>query len=115
MKITRRSIYEVDVAKMRDVVYLLAPIDVSNGRGGTTRTYNTPIQVFGLVHPGGNTRELQEANLTYDNVITVYIRYYAALDQTYKLRFNGDDYTIHKSSDVDSKRRFLQLLCYTKA
>jgi len=117
MKILRRSIYTIDGGEMRDLVTLCPPTYTANGRGGETVTYpsGNQITVYALVHPGGNTRQLQEANLTYDNIITVYIRYNAALTSNWKVSFNGAIYSIHKSSDVDSKRRFIQLLCFAKA
>lgn len=116
MKILRRSIYQIDGGEMRDIVILQPPTYTSDGRGGETVTYPSQNQltVYALVHPGGNVRELQEANLTYDNIITVYIRYNANLNSNWKVSFQGDIYAIHKSSDVDSKRRFIQLLCYAK-
>lgn len=116
MKILRRSIYQVDMGEMRDLVTLAPPTYTSNGRGGETVTYPSGNQstVFALVHPGGNARELQEANLTYDNIITVYIRYNASLNSNWKVIYQGATYAIHKSSDVDAKRRFIQLLCYAK-
>lgn len=116
MKILRRSIYQVDAGEMRDLVTLAPPTYTDNGRGGETVTYVSGDQstVYALVHPGGNARELQEANLTYDNIITVYIRYNANLNSNWKLIYQGDTYVIHKSSDVDAKRRFIQLLCYAK-
>lgn len=112
MKI-RGNINEIDVAKMRDIVYLMPPTDTSDGRGGINRVYSTEIQVFAIVNPGGNARELQEQNLTYDNIITVFIRWYD-LDQTYRIKYRDVEYTLHKSSDVDAKKRFLKLLCYAK-
>jgi len=107
------AINELSVSKMRDIVYLMPPTDVADGRGGVTRTYPTEVQLFALVSPGGNARELQENNLTYDNVITVYIRWYD-LNNTFRVKYRDVQYTLHKSSDVDAKKRFLKLLCYAK-
>ena len=117
MKILRRSIYQVDAGEMRDIVVLQPPTYTANGRGGEVVTYPNGnfVTVYALVHPGGNARELQEANLTYDNIITIYIRYNSSLNSNWKVSYNGAIYSIHKSSDVDAKRRFIQLLCYAKA
>jgi SPP1 family predicted phage head-tail adaptor len=117
MQILRRSIYKIDGGEMRDLVILQPPTYTPNGRGGETVTYPSGnfITAYALVHPGGNARELQEANLTYDNIITIYIRYNSALNSNWKVSYDGDIYSIHKSSDVDAKRRFIQLLCYAKS
>ena len=115
MKILHRSIYEIDAGEMREIVYLLEPIETADGRGGFDVTYKSPVAVFALVHPGGNVRELQEANLTYDNIITIYMRYNDSLTEGWKINYRGDIYTLHKSSDVDAKKRFLQISAYTKA
>ena len=116
MKILRRSIYNIDIGQMRDLVHLMPPTDVRDSRGGVTRVWRDydKIEAFALVHPGGNERSLQEANLTYDNIITVYVRWNEQLDNGWKIRYDGSDYTIHKSSNVDAKKRFIQLLCYSK-
>jgi len=117
MKILRRAIYTIDGGEMRDLVTLCPPTYTADGRGGENVTYPDvdKIQVYALVHPGGNVRELQEANLTYDNILTIYLRYNANLNSNWKVYYQGVYYAIHKSSDVDAKRRFIQLLAYAKA
>ena len=116
MKIIRRSIQTIDVGMMRDIVQLMPPTDTPNGRGGIDRVWKDydMKQVYALVHPGGNERSLQEANLTYDNIITVYIRWDESLESSWKVRYDGSDYTIHKSSNVDARKRLIQLTCYAK-
>ena len=116
MKIQRRSISTIEIGQMRDIVQLMPPTDTPNGRGGINRQYldYDMVQVYGLVHPGGNERSLQEANLTFDNIITVYIRWQENLDSSWKIRYDGYDYTIHKASNIDARKRFIEILCYTK-
>ena len=116
MKILRRGIYVIDVGEMRNIVTLKPPTITTGTRGNETLTFPEAdwIQAYALVHPGGNERSLQEAGLTYDNIITVYIRYNADLKSNWKLNYDGFDYAIHKSSNVDAKNRFIELLCYAK-
>lgn len=114
MKITRRYIQQIDTGEMREIVGMMSPIETADGRGGFSVTYSAAQDVYALIHPGGNERELQESNLTYDNIITLYIRW-MDITEGWKISYRGDIYTIHKSSDVDSKKRFLQILAYTKA
>jgi SPP1 family predicted phage head-tail adaptor len=116
MKILRRSIQVIDIGEMRDIVILKAPTIMVGTRGNENLTYPESgwISAYALVKPGGNERSLQEANLTYDNIITVYIRWNSSLQSNWKVRYDGFDYTIHKSSNVDAKKRFIELLCYAK-
>ena len=116
MKILRRGIRVIDIGEMRNIITLKPPTITVGERGNETLTFPEAdwVQSYALVHPGGNERSLQEANLTYDNIITVYIRYNADLKSNWKLNYDGFDYTIHKSSNVDAKNRFIELLCYAK-
>lgn len=116
MKILRRSIYTIDIGEMRNLITLKPPTITVGTRGNEVITYPSGnwISAYSLVHPGGNERALQEAGLTYDNIITVYIRYTASLRSNWKINYDGFDYTIHTSSNVDAKNRFVQLLCYAK-
>ena len=116
MKILRRSIFSIDIGEMRDIVILKPPTITAGVRGNEILTYPEVnwVSAYALVHPGGNERSLQEANLTYDNIVTIYIRWNGNLQSNWKVRYDGFDYTIHQSSNVDAKKRFIQLLCYAK-
>ena len=116
MKILRRSIYTIDIGEMRNLITLKPPTITTGTRNNQVYTYPEVnwISAYALVHPGGNERSLQEAGLTYDNIITAYIRYNADLKSDWKIAYDGFDYTIHTSSNVDAKNRFIQLLCYAK-
>lgn len=116
MKILRRSIQTIDIGEMRNLVTLKPPTITIGTRGNEILTFPEAnwISAYALVHPGGNERSLQESGLTYDNIVTIYIRYNANLKSNWKIAYDGFDYTIHKSSNIDAKNRFIQLLCYAK-
>lgn len=115
MKIQTRTASVLDTGQLRDIVYLIPPTDTQTGRE-IVRTWETADQrqVFARVDPGGNAREIQQLGITYDNIITVYIRWFAGLNDNWRLVFRGDNYTIHKDSDINSAQRFYKLTCYTK-
>jgi len=115
MKIIHRYISTIDVGQFRDIIQIIPPIDTSSF-GNISRVFNTANaqSQYALVHPGGNARQLQQDNVVYDNIITVYIRYTSTLMSNWQLIYDGAPYTIHKSSNVDAKNRFTQLLCYSK-
>ena len=116
MKILRRSIQVIDIGEMRDIIILKPPTITVGERNNQVYSYPEAdwINAYALVHPGGNERSLQEANLTYDNIVTIYIRWDENLQSDWKVSYDGFDYTIHKSSNIDAKKRFIQLLCYAK-
>lgn len=116
MKIERRYIPSISIGQMRDLVTLLVPTITTVTRNNKAVTYpvEDQIEVYAVVHPGGNERSLQEANFTYDDIITVYIRYNGNLANNWKIRYAGSDYTIHKVSNVDAVNRFQQIMCYSK-
>ena len=115
MKIRLRSIQEIDAGKMRTPIRFLPPTQ-TNFYGNTQITYDlaNAIDVMAVVHPGGNARQLQEAGLTFDNIVTMYVRYIPNLDNNWKIVLDGFDYYIHKTSDVDHKQRYYQILAYSK-
>lgn len=115
MKITRRTIQTIDIGQFRDIVTMTPPTDVRDGRD-VKRVFNPADaqEYYALVHPGGNVRDLQEAQVVYDNAITVYIRWDDVVRENWRLTYAGDDYTVHKSSNVDARNRFMQMLCYSK-
>lgn len=116
MKIRLRSIQEIDAGKMRTPIRLLPPTQITDYRGGYNVGYDllNAIDVMAAVHPGGNERALQEAGLTFDNIVTIYIRYIDTLNNDWKIILDGYDYFIHKTSDVDHKHRYYQILAYSK-
>jgi SPP1 family predicted phage head-tail adaptor len=113
MKFTKRNINSIDVAKMRDVIYLMTPTIISDGRGGQTRTY-TETQVFTFFIPGRNLRQLQEEGLTFDKMGTFFIRFNSDVVETWKIKYDGLEYTIHGVENVDAVNRFTQIVAYTK-
>jgi SPP1 family predicted phage head-tail adaptor len=113
MKFTKRNISSIDVAKMRDIASLMQPTIILDGRGGQTITY-TETDVFTFFIPGKNLRQLQEAQLTFDKMGTFFIRFNSDVTETWKIKYAGDEYTIHGVENVDAVSRFTQIVAYTK-
>jgi SPP1 family predicted phage head-tail adaptor len=113
MRLTKRNITVIDVAKMRDVIMLMEPTIVNDGRGGQERTY-TETEVFCFFIPGKNLRQLQEEGLTFDKMGTFYMRFNSSIVETWKVKYKGLEYTIHGVEDVDAVQRFTQIVAYTK-
>jgi hypothetical protein len=90
MKFTKRNISSIDVAKMRDIASLMQPTIILDGRGGQTITY------------------------TETDVFTFFIRFNSDVTETWKIKYAGDEYTIHGVENVDAVSRFTQIVAYTK-
>lgn len=116
MKILRRYTLAVTVGEMRNIITLKPPTITTGARGNEICTYPELnwVTAYAFVRPGNNIRALQEANLTYDNIVSIYMRYNSDLQNNWLIGYGGFDYTIHQSTDVDAVKRFIDLLCYVK-
>ena len=114
MKLTKRHINSIDVAKMRDVIKLMEPTITDDGRGGSGDTSFIETEVFALFVPGRNLRQLQESGLTFDKMGTFYIRFNNSIIENWKVKYKGLEYIIHGVEDVDAVGRFTQIVAYTK-
>ena len=116
MKILRRYTLAITVGEMRNLITLKPPTITTGVRNNQIYTYDPAnyISCYAFVRPGGNIRALQEANLTYDNIVSIYMRYNPDLKSDWLIHYDGFDYTIHQSTNVDAVNRFIDLLCYTK-
>ena len=104
----------IDIGQLRNQITFLIPTQTVGERGNITLTYPTTKTVYARVTPGGNDRSLQEANLTYDEIMTVIVRYDSDFKESWKIRFNNIQYTIHSSTNIDHYNRFIEILCYAK-
>ena len=116
MKIQRRYTQAITVGEMRNIITLKPPTITVGTRGNEVYTYPEAnwISCYAFVRPGGNERSLQEANLTYDNIVSIYMRYRSDLKSNWLINYDGFDYTIHQSTNVDAVNRFIDLICYAK-
>lgn len=116
MKILRRYTTAITVGEMRNLITLKPPTITVGERNNQIYTYPEAnwIDVYAFVRPGNNIRALQEANLTYDNIVSIYMRYNADMKNDWLIGYDGFDYTIHQSTNVDSVKRFIDVLCYAK-
>jgi hypothetical protein len=101
---------------MRNLITLKPPTITVGTRGNEVVTYPEDdwISCYAFVRPGNNIRALQEANLTYDNIVSIYMRYNANLKGNWLIAYDGFDYTLHSSTNVDAVNRFIDVLCYAK-
>lgn len=110
----KRSINSVSVGELDRVVTLLEPTIVSNGRGGYNPPTYTETDVYAMVKPFRDTRGLQESGLTFNEAVRVIIRFGTSVTPNWKISIDGDDYTIHTVEDIDKKKQFTEIICYTK-
>lgn len=115
MKINRRN-KNLGLGDFRNIITLKPPTYTDNGRGGSTVVFNEAnyIQVYAKVLPGSKERNLQQEQLTFDNIIDVYFRYISELNSDWKIEYEGKDYTIQSSANVDSVNRFWYITAYVK-
>lgn len=111
VKQTRR---EISIGELRNAIYLMEP---EQDTGFNTRiTYPEELQIldFCKVIPGSGTRQLQEANVAFDDVITFYIRYRRGVSVTWRFKYNDLIWTPHYITNMDGVNRFFEILAYTK-
>lgn len=110
----QRSINSVSVGQLDRVVTLLQPTVVANNRGGSAPPTFTESDVYAMVKPFRDTRGLEESGITYNEAVRVIIRYAPTVTPDWKISIDGNDYTIHTAEDIDKKKQFTEIICYTK-
>lgn len=110
----QRSINSVSVGQLDRVVTLLQPTVVANNRGGSAPPTYAESDVYAMVKPFRDTRGLEESGITYNEAVRVIIRYEPTVTPDWKISIDGSDYTIHTAEDIDKKKQFTEIICYTK-
>lgn len=93
-------------------IVLRVPNMVTDGEGGFTTTFSNGTTLWGMFVPVQQDRVLNELSLSFNLSARVYIRYPLTFDNTYKLRINTVDYTIHSIVDIENKKQFYEITCY---
>lgn len=110
----QRSINSVSVGQLDRVVTLLQPTVVANNRGGSAPPTYTETDVYAMVQPFRDTRGLEESGITFNEAVRVILRYSETVTPDWKISIDGADYTIHTVEDINKKKQFTEIICYTK-
>lgn len=117
MKLYKKNI-TISADDLKDVCTLYEPSRAAGERGRTITTYTSRGAVNCQFTPNRGSRALQEAQLTYNEVATIRIRYnydYPGINADWQVEFNGKRYTVHSVEDMYNRHQYLELLAYTKA
>lgn len=112
MKLGKAKSVYIDANTMTRQVLLYAPTRTSDGEGGYTTTFTLQSTVWGDLRPDNKSRELDEAELQFDQRNRLYIRYGVTIDDNYQIEVEGQRYTIHSIKDVENQHRFLEIIMY---
>ena len=112
MKLGKAKSFYIDANTMTRQVLLYAPTRTSDGEGGYTTTFTLQSTVWGDLRPDNKSRELDEAELQFDQRNRLYIRYGVTIDDNYQIEVEGQRYTIHSIKDVENQHRFLEIIMY---
>lgn len=100
-----------DPGILRQSLELQSFTDISDGRGGFSRTWSTTATLFASVKPASASRQIIAGTpqLIVTHQITIRYRDDISFDQ----RFVSDErvFDIHAIYDVDETKRFLLCLC----
>ena len=113
MRIKRHTGLTVDATTFRQIVGVYIPSYTSDGRGGETVSYSLLTQLYADVQSETDTRTLQELGFTVNDIYKVRTRF-VNITNAAKILWNGNYYTIHKTSDLGLRQRYLEIICYTK-
>ena len=113
MKLTRK--HSINAGDLKDRLTLLMPTVVTDGRGGSNTTYADYATVWCKATPHHNTKSLEEGQVIYYDAFRFNIRYSEVpLNGTWKIRFNGREYTIHTIDDIENRYQYLEIIAYSK-
>ena len=113
MKLIRKN--TISAGSLKDRLTLLMPTVTPDGRGGSSTVYSTEYAVWCKATPANNTRALDEAQVIYYDAFRFTVRTSELnLNGTWKIRFNGREYTIHTIDDIENRYQYLSILAYSK-
>jgi len=93
-------------------IILMEPTTITDSEGGFSVSYNIGTTIWGMFIPLGQDRQLLSAEVTFTDSAKVYVRIPLTIDQTYKLRINGLDYTIHSIANLENKYQYYEIKIY---
>ena len=110
MKIKGRP-QSLTTESLREPVVTLVPTSTYNtATGNTTVTFAIVDTIWGMYLPENQNRNDEQMQVTFIISARVYIRYGITINDTYKLRIRGSDYTIHSIVDVDNRHEFYEII-----
>jgi SPP1 family predicted phage head-tail adaptor len=113
MKLIRKN--SINAGDLKDRLTLLMPTVLPDGRGGSSTVYVSEFTVWCKATPHHNTRALDEAQVIYYDAFRFTIRTSELnLNGTWKIRFNGREYTIHTIDDIENRYQYLEIIAYSK-
>ena len=112
MKLARKN--SIDAGDLKEQVTLLQPTRVADGRGGFTTTYTTFGNVWARVLPVRGVRQLTDAQLQYREAFDFVIRVQEIpITADWRIVYDGRTFTIHSIDDIQTRRQYYTMLCYT--
>ena len=91
---------------------LMVPTTTTDSEGGFTVTYAEGTTIWGMYFPLGQDRQLLSAEVTFTDSARVYIRYPLTFDNTYKIRIEGLDYTIHSITNIENRKEYYEITIF---
>ncbi|WP_342358532.1 phage head closure protein [Terrarubrum flagellatum] len=98
------------VGAMRHRVAIEAPVDIADGAGGLTRSYETIDTVWAAIETLEADAALTDNRAGARFSYRITMRWRADIDNSRRLRFEDRVFVIRAVSDADGKRRRLSVL-----
>lgn len=103
------------VGEMRHRVALQAPTETRGAAGGVIKTFVTQDVVWGSIQSLSGKEFLSIQQTQNESTARIVIRYYAGLDETWRILDTGDSpntvYSIHYVEEGNKRRRMFTLMC----
>jgi SPP1 family predicted phage head-tail adaptor len=112
MKLGKAKANYIDANTMTREVLIYAATRTSDGQGGFTTTFALQTTVFGDLRPDNQVRAIGEAELQFDQMSKLYIRFGVTINDSDEVEVEGNRYTIHSIKNVENQNRFLELIIY---
>ena len=114
MKLNRRA-GTISAGDLKDRLTLLQPTYTPDGQGGNTVSYSPYGVVWCRAGSPNNTRQLQEAQLTFYDAAEFIIRFsQVPLTPDWQIEFQGKTYTIFSVYDIEHRYQYYRIIAYSK-
>lgn len=99
------------IGQLKDRVTIQNYVRTPDGYGGYTETWQDIATVWANIKPLRGREFFQAQQIQSEVTHKITIRYRNDIDETCRVKYNGQIFDIKSIIDIDNRHRFLELMC----
>jgi len=99
------------IGKMRHKVEVQAPVNSSDGGGGSTRTWSTVSTRWAKISPKGGNESYRQAQVQETLTLEITIRWLENIGTNYRLKYGSRIFNIKNLRNIEERSRYIVMQC----